>query len=238
MVQAANRFILDDLAASWAESTVVAWPEHEKLKNFLQDVFLPTLETQQTCLSCRHVSTRESKGLVVDLVYPRKPFVHEQAVKHDFGSILANSLMRETSGKGSCRFCGNANASLHSRRYPPPTDQMPQVLSINANVSNMEQMELWTHGWSTKASGRSKMFGSTAASASRFLPSQFSIHDSSSTGGSLSVTEVSHTQPAPPGSAVYELKVSGRLKVGLSISCLAHWPVSDLVFGLHRLQPR
>ena len=81
MVQAANRFILDDLAASWAESSVVAWPEHEKLKSFLQDVFLPTVKTQQTCLSCHHVSTRESKGLVVDLVYPRKPFVHEQAVK-------------------------------------------------------------------------------------------------------------------------------------------------------------
>lgn len=97
------------------------------------------VKTRNTCLSCKHVSVRESTLQAVDLSYPRKP---TSAVP--FPDALRNAIIKSSSTKASCSAC-KAFAPLESKRdlASTPEESLPPVLSVNAMVSTPEQLEIW-----------------------------------------------------------------------------------------------
>lgn len=107
------------------------------------------VKTTNTCLSCKHVSTRKSTLQAVDLSYPRKP-----TNATPFPETLRNAIIKTSSTKASCSNC-KAFAPLDSKRdlASSPEDSLPPVLSVNAMVSTPEQLEVWknkTEGGRTK----------------------------------------------------------------------------------------
>lgn len=223
LIQHANRFLLDTLASAWTEMKVRAWARTEKpeagpkTKDYLEDLFAPTVKVKNRCLNCHHEIVREHKGLVVDLLYPRKALSNEPSAPSDFASVLAASLTRESTTKATCRGCGNHNASIQTRRSLAPTTQLPSILSINANILTAEQMGIWIDKPPAAATTGSKIRGamSSARTRSRYLPSRISILSGGRDGEKAVVRELQDGERASEGAAVYRLKVSRRRRNGV-----------------------
>lgn len=97
------------------------------------------VKTTNTCLSCNHVSTRESALQTVDLAYPRKA-----AEAGSFAEVLLAAIVRSSSTKAACPSCKQF-APLDSKRdlSDTPERSLPPVLSVNAMVGSPEQQEIW-----------------------------------------------------------------------------------------------
>lgn len=173
----------------------------------MEDLFAPTIRVRHVCLNCRHEAVRESKGLTVDLIYPRKPLSNEPFMPTDFGSVLAASLVREAINKSPCRVCGNANANIQSKRNLPPTRNLPQVISINASILTADQMALWLDEANASARAR-KVSVHQTASKQLYLPTKIAVESSGASGEKAIVKELRQGVDAPVGTAVYRLKVS------------------------------
>ncbi|CAO1617228.1 unnamed protein product [Parajaminaea phylloscopi] len=214
LIQSANRLLVDSLASSWAEMAVLTWANEaqqggQARKSLVEDLFASTTRVRTTCLNCRHELVRDSKALVVDLIYPRKPLSNEPSAPTNFASVLSASLARESYTKSPCRACGSSNASILSRRTLPKTQDLPQTISIGANVLTADQMALWIDG-AVAADGRRRKGAAPQAptqSKQRYLPSRISIESGGKEGDKAVIKELRQEDEAPPaGAAVYRLK--------------------------------
>lgn len=197
LIQSVNRFLLDAMAAAWAEMAVVAHGNDPRAnrKSLLEDTLAPTVKVSMTCLSCGHVAMRPSKALVVDLLYPRKSPSNEPAQPSDFASVLKASLLRESVTKGACKGCGNPGANIRSRRELPEVGSLPQTISVNANILTEAQLRLWIDGPAVKDRPRRQ-----------YLPSRITIRPGSKEGEQPVIKALGDDETPPEGCAVYRVK--------------------------------
>ncbi|MBW0476095.1 hypothetical protein O181_015810 [Austropuccinia psidii MF-1] len=127
-------------------STSVATISNNLLSSPIIDIFSTRWQTNQTCPSCHHQTSRTTFTKVIEMVYPRKALSNEPKPMTDFCSILKNSMIRDTTAKSLCLHC---NQHTHQRWKRQPDDEglgnelFPTVLALNAGVTNSEQLEIW-----------------------------------------------------------------------------------------------
>ncbi|XP_006458223.1 hypothetical protein AGABI2DRAFT_183307 [Agaricus bisporus var. bisporus H97] len=152
-IQVFNRFLIDQLSSEGntfpSNTAVVRRPPLPTVHG----VNLPSPVTQlmgidgknvMTCMTCK--KTREKEGIthIVDLMYPRKQTSSDQPISADFSAVLRNSLLRNVSHKATCPACKHLTIST-SKRYIP-SQLLPPILVVNANVYNEETWEYWQDG--------------------------------------------------------------------------------------------
>lgn len=98
------------------------------------------VKTTNRCLSCQHVTVRDSTIQAVDLSWPRK----SSAEAPSFADTLKSAIIRSSTTKANCSNC-KTFAGLDSRRdlAGDPSTALPPVLFVNAMVSSPEQFEIW-----------------------------------------------------------------------------------------------
>ncbi|KNZ47967.1 hypothetical protein VP01_5g4 [Puccinia sorghi] len=127
-------------------TTSVATVSNHLTPSPIADIYTTRWQTNQTCPSCHHQTSRTSFTKVIEMIYPRKALSNEPKPSTDFCSILKNSMIRDTTAKS---LCANCNQYTHQRWRRHPDDEglgnraLPSVLAINAGVTNSEQFEIW-----------------------------------------------------------------------------------------------
>ncbi|KAL1408168.1 poly(A)-specific ribonuclease [Vanrija albida] len=98
------------------------------------------VKTTNTCLSCHHVSVRESTLQTVDLAYTRRG----ETQPRPFHDVLRSAIIRSSSTKATCSNC-KLFAPLDSKRdlAGQPGTSLPPLLSVNTMANTPEQVEVW-----------------------------------------------------------------------------------------------
>lgn len=142
LIQTFNRFLLETVSVESAEAS----SPDSTYANMMRRMFVNTQFTVQVCGTCGTVSQRPSGSNIVDLIYPRKPLSNELAPPSDFASILRTSLLRETLAKATCRACNTPASAIRSQRVLPPTESLPQAISVNCTINTSDQLRYWLMG--------------------------------------------------------------------------------------------
>ncbi|KDQ12374.1 hypothetical protein BOTBODRAFT_134946 [Botryobasidium botryosum FD-172 SS1] len=153
MIQLFNRFALEEISAegnAFPQNPIVR-PTNELVP--MGQVAAPITQllgidstTVIVCQNCGAKRTKEGMTHVVDLLYPRKTLTNEPPVPTDldFATLMAISLLRDTTYKATCPTCKQLT-QLRSRRTTP-VSQLPPLLAVNASVNNDEQLKYWIDG--------------------------------------------------------------------------------------------
>lgn len=181
----------------------------------INDIYAIRWQTNQTCSSCQHQTSRTTFTKVIELIYPRKALSNEPKPMSDFCSIVKNSMVRDTTAKS---LCSNCNQYTHQRWRRQLDDEgignrsLPSVLAINAGITNPEQLEVWLDTkMNFDQSSMNNRHTGGSKSNTRFLQPEIalSVHtranDTSNNGPNLVIADA-HPLPIPDGAVTYELR--------------------------------
>lgn len=153
LIQAANQFFISEMS-----SEALLTPSTESLPgqslgadgsgSAIEDLFGLRLRTSTTCSSCGSSATRDSKKLLIDLLYPPKALSNETRPPSDFYSILRASIVRGNISKTLCSACRRATHIKVRRQLSTEggNSALPALLSINAGVRTALHLDLWQDG--------------------------------------------------------------------------------------------
>ncbi|GAA96870.1 uncharacterized protein L969DRAFT_87898 [Mixia osmundae IAM 14324] len=153
LIQTFNRFMIEQLG----QEAKVMHPDlrlrrhmvllqEESLPSPVSQIFGISARTMMACV-CGAQSSRDSSFSVIDLIYPRKALSNEPKPASDFHTILKASIGRETATRATCAAC---RQFAHARVRRVLTNDLPPVVTINANVNTADHMEMWLDGKTSK----------------------------------------------------------------------------------------
>ncbi|KAJ3300465.1 poly(A)-specific ribonuclease [Borealophlyctis nickersoniae] len=146
LIQNFNRFILEQIHQEYGPNPggmLIQREYGETVPSLVQQVFGSFSQTVSTCGVCHTEIVRDTAPFVVDMAYARKKLGAKGHAATDipqrFVEILQHSINRETFTRAWCAQCS---------RYQPTTQSKylrcaPNVLSINANATNEEDLEMY-----------------------------------------------------------------------------------------------